>query len=57
MTTRSKELLDIDLIKMVSETMLVKVNGLIIMNDVSNIRNSRTNLGWGVLMDGKNYKM
>jgi hypothetical protein len=45
---RSKGLLDIQLIKMVSETVLVKVNGIIIMTGVWNIKNSRTSLGWGV---------
>jgi hypothetical protein len=56
MTIRSKGLLDIWLIKMVSETVLVLVNGVIIMNDVWNIWDSRTSLGWGVLMDGNNRK-
>jgi len=39
---------------MVSKTGLVKVNGVVIMNDVGNIWNSRTVFGWGVLMDGNN---
>jgi hypothetical protein len=48
---RSKGILDIRLIKMVSKTMLVSMNGVIIMNGVWNIWDSRTTLGWGAGME------
>jgi hypothetical protein len=39
---------------MVVETVMVLGKGVIIMNNVWNIKDSRTTLGWGVLIDGSN---
>jgi len=39
---------------MVSEIVLVPVKRVMIMNCVWNIKDSKTSLGWGVFMDGKN---